>query len=101
MVEVLKRVNIYNFIYKPLGYLYLYIYLYLLVYTWLLVSIYLLVSTCIYLATCIYIIYLYLLVYTWLLVIHSFIHCRHLYSASSSGATQKRYLSIYLLVFIY
>src|SRR6218665_1966486 len=22
--------------------------------------------------------------------IHSFIHCRHLYSASSSGATQKR-----------
>ena len=25
-----------------------------------------------------------------LLFIHSFIHCRHLYSASSSGATQKR-----------
>jgi len=23
-------------------------------------------------------------------VVHSFIHCRHLYSASSSGATQKR-----------
>src|SRR6218665_3371497 len=23
-------------------------------------------------------------------IIHSFIHCRHLYSASSSGATQKR-----------
>jgi len=27
---------------------------------------------------------------SWVFFIHSFIHCRHLYSASSSGATQKR-----------
>src|SRR6218665_590186 len=26
----------------------------------------------------------------YVIFIHSFIHCRHLYSASSSGATQKR-----------
>jgi len=25
-------------------------------------------------------------------IIHSFIHCRHLYSASSSGATQKLFI---------
>src|SRR6218665_3019313 len=28
--------------------------------------------------------------YKTLSTVHSFIHCRHLYSASSSGATQKR-----------